>query len=263
MTDSNGNLYRQYVYDPYGNIISVKDGNGNSINIADDTGFNNAYTYRGYRFDPESGLYFLQSRYYAAGIGRFLTKDSLLGDPGSPQTLDRYTYVGGDPVNFIDPSGNRIAGSDGNEYAIVTPSGTIIHEDSGNVTFVPRAAAAGVSTSAAKIVGTQLGTVIITGRGKLGTDTDAIGPHSTFKRDPNTGEITNYRTWESNPRNPSGYDEVFGYDGIGRQEFNKVTREWVETPHSHDPETPGGVRPALPEEMPDMPFLEDIPIFFD
>ena len=69
MTNSSGSVYRQYVYDPYGNIISVKDGSGNPINITNDTGFNNAYTYRGYRFDSETGLYFLQSRYYSPGIG--------------------------------------------------------------------------------------------------------------------------------------------------------------------------------------------------
>ncbi|KLU62586.1 tRNA3(Ser)-specific nuclease WapA precursor [Peptococcaceae bacterium CEB3] len=106
VTDTNGNLYRQYVYDPYGNIISVKDGSGNSINIANDTGFNNAYTYRGYRFDPESGLYFLQSRYYAAGIGRFLTKDSNdFVNYKDPQTLNLYSYAGDNPVNNIDPNG--------------------------------------------------------------------------------------------------------------------------------------------------------------
>jgi len=71
VTDSNGAVYRQYVYDPYGNIISIKDGSGAAINISNDQGFNNAYTYRGYRFDSETGLYFLNSRYYAAGIGRF------------------------------------------------------------------------------------------------------------------------------------------------------------------------------------------------
>ncbi|MHB1406339.1 MAG: RHS repeat domain-containing protein [Desulfitobacteriaceae bacterium] len=67
----------KYSYDPYGNIISVKDGSGNAIDIGNDPDFNNAYTYSGYRFDPEAGLYFLNSRYYAAGIGRFLTKDTV------------------------------------------------------------------------------------------------------------------------------------------------------------------------------------------
>ncbi|MDQ7095870.1 DNRLRE domain-containing protein [Desulfosporosinus sp. PR] len=104
VTDANGAVYRQYVYDPYGNIISVKDGSGNSINIGNDPGFNNAYTYRGYRFDSETGLYFLQSRYYAAGIGRFLTKDTFTGDVKNPNTLNKYTYCGGNPVNYVDPS---------------------------------------------------------------------------------------------------------------------------------------------------------------
>jgi hypothetical protein len=36
-------VYRQYTYDPYGNIISVKDGSRNIVNINSDTGFNNAY----------------------------------------------------------------------------------------------------------------------------------------------------------------------------------------------------------------------------
>ena len=74
-----GNVYRQYSYDPYGNVISVKDGAGVSKNMSTDD-FNHAYTYAGYRFDKETGLYFLNARYYAAGIGRFLTKDNLYQD---------------------------------------------------------------------------------------------------------------------------------------------------------------------------------------
>lgn len=36
-----------------------------------------------------------------------------------------------------------------------------------------------------------------------------------MKRNPNTGEVTNYETWKSNPRNPSGFDSVKRYDGVG------------------------------------------------
>jgi len=53
VTDTNGNVYRQYAYDPYGNIISVKDGSRNAINIGIDPEFNHACTYRGYRFVTE------------------------------------------------------------------------------------------------------------------------------------------------------------------------------------------------------------------
>lgn len=111
VTDYNGNLFRQYFYDPYGNVISVEDGSGNSVDINNDSGFNNAYTYAGYRFDSESGLYFLNSRYYAAGIGRFLTKDTFKGVAKDPGSLNRYAYSKDDPVNNSDPSG-YVAGVD-------------------------------------------------------------------------------------------------------------------------------------------------------
>lgn len=51
-------------------------------------------------------MYFLNSRYYEAGIGRFLTKDNLYQDLTNPHTLNRYTYTGGDPVNRFDPNGH-------------------------------------------------------------------------------------------------------------------------------------------------------------
>jgi hypothetical protein len=68
---------------------------------------------------------------------------------------------------------------------------------------------------------------------------------------------------ESKPTNPTGFDEDKGYDGIGVAHHNNVTHEDVPTPHVHDPETPGEVRPPLPREIPEMPFMEDIPIFID
>jgi RHS repeat-associated protein len=104
VTDQSGNVYRQYVYDPYGNIISVKDGSGNAVDINSDSGFEHNYTYKGYRYDKETGLYFLNERYYAAGIGRFLTKDPVI-DLANTQSLNRYAYALGDPVNLKDDGG--------------------------------------------------------------------------------------------------------------------------------------------------------------
>ena len=76
---------------------------------------------------------------------------------------------------------------------------------------------------------------------KLKSDPSAQGAHSTFKRDTNTGEITNYKTWEPNSRNPNGFDPVKGYDGIGRPHTNSITEERL-MPHIHDKTVPGGVR---------------------
>ena len=47
----------------------------------------------------------MNERYYAAGIGRFLTKDAVLGDLNDTQSLNKYAYALGDPVNLKDDGG--------------------------------------------------------------------------------------------------------------------------------------------------------------
>ena len=68
---------------------------------------NGTEKYTGYLRDSETGLDYAINRYESPGTGRFLTPDPSRGsvsvrDPGS---WNRYAYVGGDPVNRIDPSG--------------------------------------------------------------------------------------------------------------------------------------------------------------
>jgi RHS repeat-associated protein len=91
------------------------------------------------------------------------------------------------------------------------------------------------------------------GRGgqKLNPDPLADGaPHTTFRTDPATGEVTHYTTWEPNPQNPIGYDPVKRFDGVGGSHYNKVLDTRVSTPHVQGPGIPGGVRPAEPWEIP-------------
>ena len=47
----------------------------------------------------------MNERYYAAGIGRFLTKDAVLGALNDTQSLNKYAYALGDPVNLKDDGG--------------------------------------------------------------------------------------------------------------------------------------------------------------
>ena len=91
----------------------------------------------------------------------------------------------------------------------------------------------------------------LTGRAinKLKPNSSATGAHSTFKVDPKTGKITNYATWKPNPKNPSGFDEVIRYDGVGDPHYNKVTQEYL-MPHVHDKTTPGKVRAPYSDEIP-------------
>ena len=87
------------------------------------------------------------------------------------------------------------------------------------------------------------------GDNKIKPNPSAQGPHSVYKVDPNTGNVTNYKTYKPNPHNPSGFDEVIGYDGIGRPHTNKVTKEAL-MPHMHDKNVPGKVRKPDSWEIP-------------
>ena len=63
--------------------------------------------YRGYYFDTETGLYWVQTRYYNPAWCRWISPDTLdYLDPETAHGLNLYAYCGNDPVNFADPSGH-------------------------------------------------------------------------------------------------------------------------------------------------------------
>ena len=67
---------------------------------------NNPIRYRGYYYDLETGLYYLNSRYYDPETGRFLNQDLISYlDPETVNGLNLYAYCGNDPVNYVDPDG--------------------------------------------------------------------------------------------------------------------------------------------------------------
>ena len=96
----------KYVYDAWGNH-KVLDAEGNEITDSYHIGRLNPYRYRGYYFDEETGLYYLQSRYYDPETGRFLNADTVeYLDPESINGLNLYAYCGNNPVMYSDPSGH-------------------------------------------------------------------------------------------------------------------------------------------------------------
>ncbi|MBI2985926.1 MAG: hypothetical protein HYY45_04080 [Deltaproteobacteria bacterium] len=82
-------------YDPWGKV-SREEGIGDSIR-----------RFTGKMLDPESGLYYYGGRYYDPELGRFISPDPFVPQPGDPQSFNRYSYVGNNPVNYIDPSGYK------------------------------------------------------------------------------------------------------------------------------------------------------------
>lgn len=93
--DADGNFVSEYFYDAWGNIASIS---GNE-EIADA----NPFRYRGYYYDNESGLYYLQSRYYDSFTGRFLNADnSYLIENGE---YNLYKYCSNNPISYVDTDG--------------------------------------------------------------------------------------------------------------------------------------------------------------
>jgi RHS repeat-associated protein len=98
--NSSGTTIIKYKYDAYGNIIDEYIRTGYQ-HIFD----HNSYTYRGYRYDSNIELYYLNSRYYSPEVGRFINTDGLLGSTGNITDTNMYVYALNNPVMRVDPSG--------------------------------------------------------------------------------------------------------------------------------------------------------------
>lgn len=145
--DAQGNIVEAYskisncrvmfTYDAYGNLIDFKVDNRQYSYVCDEfnkpynpnniqeslnhalAGFaidliNSVYkhimifTYRGYMYDMETGMYYNQSRYYSPEWGRFINADdAMLTDTGTGTTNanNMFAYCENDPINSIDPTG--------------------------------------------------------------------------------------------------------------------------------------------------------------
>ena len=104
--NSSGTLVAKYTYDAWGKLLSVTDAAGTDKSAdASFIGNINLIRYRSYYYDTETGLYYLQSRYYDPEVGRFINADGLLGANEDILAYNLFAYCGNNPVNGYDPSG--------------------------------------------------------------------------------------------------------------------------------------------------------------
>ena len=93
-----------YEYDAWGNCTVKVNYMGDIVNL-------NPIRYRGYYYDTETKLYYLQNRYYDPEVGQFISPDTF--DYLEPETIggvDLYAYCLNNPVTYSDPSGHSIIG---------------------------------------------------------------------------------------------------------------------------------------------------------
>ena len=100
ITDADGETVVRYSYDAWGACTVLAD---SAVELA----AVNPYRYRSYYFDTDTGLYYLQSRYYDPTTGRFLNGDEprCFSTDVSSMGFNIFAYCENDPVNAKDITG--------------------------------------------------------------------------------------------------------------------------------------------------------------
>jgi RHS repeat-associated protein len=101
-TNKNNQILKTLDYDSFGNIINETyfDTNGNTI--TSNPNLDIPFTFAGGLYDKDTKLIKFGYRDYDSSIGRWITKDPIDFEGGDSNL---YGYVLGDPVNFVDPTG--------------------------------------------------------------------------------------------------------------------------------------------------------------
>jgi len=97
LSNSSGGIVTDqvYSYDAYG--VSLGYTGTKNTNLQ----------YTGEQFDDNLGQYYLRARYYNPSNGRFNRVDPFSGNNQDPQSLHKYLYCHANPVNGVDPTGQR------------------------------------------------------------------------------------------------------------------------------------------------------------
>ena len=116
-TEKYANKYYVFNYDARGSVTNVIAPNGSVVKGYDydefgnteqkgEADFLNDITFTSSVADTSSNLQYMNSRFYQPSTGRFLSQDSYSGNAYDPWTHHLYNYCGGNPINYIDPTGH-------------------------------------------------------------------------------------------------------------------------------------------------------------
>ena len=96
---ADGTILASYTYDAWGNVLTSEG----SLASA------NPIRYRGYYFDTETSLYYLQSRYYDPAVGRFINADGCVTTNFSGLlSANVFAYCENTPANAVDSQGQAM-----------------------------------------------------------------------------------------------------------------------------------------------------------
>ncbi|MBA6233648.1 MULTISPECIES: FG-GAP-like repeat-containing protein [unclassified Colwellia] len=106
ITDENGQMAEQFIYDPWGKKTKVIINNNVGSLVGNLTrGSATTRGYTGHEGIDHFDLIHMNGRVYDAEIGRFLQADPNIQAPTNSQNYNRYSYVLNNPMSYTDPSG--------------------------------------------------------------------------------------------------------------------------------------------------------------
>ena len=105
LSDEVGQVTERFQYSPFGTFMY---GDASRTPFL----FNGMYGV----MSDDNGLYYMRARFYSPEIRRFVNQDILLGDVFEGQSLNRFGFVTGQPVNLVDPFG--LDGVDGEDVKL-------------------------------------------------------------------------------------------------------------------------------------------------
>lgn len=97
VTAADGHVVQSIRYDAYGDLLEVTvEADANAAR----------HLHTGALWDGWAGLTHLHARAYAPRLGRFISPDTLVGDPYDPRAWNRYAYAVNNPLRYADPTGH-------------------------------------------------------------------------------------------------------------------------------------------------------------
>ncbi len=105
LRSSANTLVARYIYDGWGKLLEVRDASGNAITSSTHIANLNSLRYRGYFYDTETKLYYLQSRYYDSQVQRFISPDVFISTGQGIVGHNMFAYCNNNPVISVDRNG--------------------------------------------------------------------------------------------------------------------------------------------------------------
>lgn len=139
-TNASGNVIERSEYEPYGRLLNRP--------LSDGPGFT------GHVSDAQTGLSYMQQRYYDPQIGRFLSMDPVAANASIGTNFNRYWYANNNPYRFTDPDGR---------YSCDGPSTCAIDRDIAAMNRGDMSRAEFMERSEARAVGAGAGLAIVVG----------------------------------------------------------------------------------------------------